>query len=155
MRIQSLDAYHVCIPLRSQVKHASHARTDTHSIVVCCRLDDGTEGWGEGLPRAYVTGETIETAWEQFRSADWPRMLGEPIHDLSQAVALCDRIRLDAVSPPGQRDCFGNSLRCAVELAVLDAAPAPAAARSPTSPRWSPRRKACVRMKSGSVTAPC
>ncbi len=48
-------------------------------------------------------------------------MLGEPIHDLSQAVALCDRIRLDAVSPAGQRDCFGNSLRCAVELAVLDA----------------------------------
>jgi muconate cycloisomerase len=121
MRIQSLDAYHVLIPLRSQVKHASHARTDTHSIVVCCRLDDGTEGWGEGLPRAYVTGETIETAWEQFRSADWPRMLGEPIHDLSHAIALCDRIRLDAVSPPGQRDCFGNSLRCAVELAVLDA----------------------------------
>ncbi len=122
MRIQSLDAYHVLIPLRSQVKHASHARTDTHSIVVCCRLDDGTEGWGEGLPRAYVTGETIETAWEQFRAADWPRLLGEPVRDLRDAVALCDRIRLDAVSPPGQRDCFGNSLRCAVELAVLDAA---------------------------------
>ena len=79
MRIQSLDAYHVLIPLRSQVKHASHARTDTHSIVVCCRLDDGTEGWGEGLPRAYVTGETIETAWEQFRSADWPPHAGRAV----------------------------------------------------------------------------
>jgi L-alanine-DL-glutamate epimerase-like enolase superfamily enzyme len=121
MRIRTLDAYHVCIPLRGKVQHASHARTDTHSIVIRCRLDDGTEGWGEGLPRSYVTGETIETAWEQFRSADWPRMLGERFSDLCETIALCDRIRLDTVSPPGQRDCFGNSLRCAVELAVLDA----------------------------------
>jgi L-Ala-D/L-Glu epimerase len=122
MRIQSLDAYHVLIPLRGEVQHASHARTDTHSLVVCCRLDDGTEGWGEGLPRSYVTGETIATAWEQFRAADWPRLLGERFSDLSAAVALCDQIRLDDVSPPGQRDSFGNSLRCAVEIAVLDAA---------------------------------
>ncbi len=122
MRIQCLDAYHVCIPLRGKVQHASHARTDTHSIVVCCRLDDGTKGWGEGLPREYVTGETIETAWEQFRSADWPRMLGERFSDLSQAIRVCEQIRLDAASQPGRRDCFGNSLRCAVEIAILDAA---------------------------------
>jgi muconate cycloisomerase len=122
MRIQSLDAYHVLIPLRGKVRHASHARSDTHSIVVCCRLDDGTVGWGEGLPRAYVTGETIETAWEQFRTADWPRMLGQRFADLSEAIALCDQIQFNAVGQPGQRDCFGNSLRCAVELAVLDAA---------------------------------
>ena len=68
MRIQELVAYHVRIPLRSKVKHASHTRTDTDSILVCCRLDDGSEGWGEGLPREYVTGETIDTAVELFRS---------------------------------------------------------------------------------------
>ena len=137
------------IPLRSQVKHASHERTDTHSIVVCCRLDDGTEGWGEGLPRAYVTGETIETASEQFRSTDWPRMLGEPIHDLSQAVALCDRIRLDAVSPAGHgADPFWQfTAVCRRTGRARRGRPAPAAVRSPTSPRSSPRRSACVRMK--------
>jgi L-Ala-D/L-Glu epimerase len=122
MRIQNLDAYHVRIPLRGRVRHASHERSDTHSIVVCCRLDDGTEGWGEGLPRSYVTGETIETVWEQFGSVDWAHMLGERFSDLSEAIALCDGMRLDAGNVPGRRDCFGNSLRCAVELAVLDAA---------------------------------
>jgi L-Ala-D/L-Glu epimerase len=122
MRIQSLDAYHVRIPLKGKVAHASHERTDTHSLVVCCRLDDGTEGWGEGLPRSYVTGETIETAWEQFRTADWSRMLGQRFADLSEAIALCDQIHLDGGDQAGQRDCFGNSLRCAIELAVLDAA---------------------------------
>jgi muconate cycloisomerase len=122
MRIQSLDGYHVRIPLRGKVKHAAHARSDTHSIVVGCRLDDGTEGWGEGLPRSYVTGETIETAWDQFRAADWPRMLGERFSDLRGAVALCERVSLDGGNLSGQRDCFGNSLRCAIEIAVLDAA---------------------------------
>jgi L-Ala-D/L-Glu epimerase len=122
MRIQNLDAYHVRIPLRGRVRHASHERSDTHSIVVCCRLDDGTEGWGEGLPRSYVTGETIETVWEQFGSIDWARMLGERFSDLSGAIAVCDGMRLDVDHAAGRRDCFGNSLRCAVELAVLDAA---------------------------------
>jgi muconate cycloisomerase len=122
MRIQTLDAYHVRIPLRGRIRHASHARSDTHSIVVCCRLDDGTEGWGEGLPRSYVTGETIETVWEQFGSIDWAHILGEHFSDLSEAIAICDGMRLDAGHAPGCRDCFGNSLRCAIELAVLDAA---------------------------------
>jgi muconate cycloisomerase len=51
MRIQGIVAHQVRVPPRNKVKHESHERTDTASIVVCCRLDDGTEGWGEGLPR--------------------------------------------------------------------------------------------------------
>jgi len=122
MRIQELVAYHVLIPLRGKVKHASHTRSDTDSIVVCCRLDDGTEGWGEGLPREYVTGETIDTVVEQFRSADWRRQLGEAFSDVPGALALCERIRVADRVPEGKRDSFGHSLRCAVEIAVLDAA---------------------------------
>jgi L-alanine-DL-glutamate epimerase-like enolase superfamily enzyme len=121
MRIQELVAYHVRIPLRGKVTHASHSRSETDSILVCCRLEDGTEGWGEGLPREYVTGDTIDTAVEQFRSTDWRHQLGESFSDLRGAVELCDRIRL-AATPAGKRDSFGNSLRCAIEIAVLDAA---------------------------------
>jgi muconate cycloisomerase len=39
---------------------------------------------------------------------------------LLDAVALCDNVRFAAV-PEGARDCFGNSLKCALELSVLDA----------------------------------
>ena len=122
MRIQELAAYHVRIPLRSEVKHASHTRSDTDSILVCCRLDDGSEGWGEGLPREYVTGETIETVVEQFRSADCAARLVAAFSDLPGAIAVCDCLRLNEGRPAGKRDSFGNSLRCAVEIAVLDAA---------------------------------
>src|ERR1700722_17902349 len=117
MRIQELVANHVRIPLKGKVTHASHSRSETDSVLVCCRLNDGTEGWGEGLPREYVTGETIETVVEQFRSLDWRHQLGEAFTDVPGAIALCERIILADSLSAGKRDSFGNSLRCVVEIA--------------------------------------
>jgi L-Ala-D/L-Glu epimerase len=122
MRIKDLAAFHVHIPLRGRIRHASHTRSDTDSVVVCCRLDNGVEGWGEGLPREYVTGETIATAIAQFKSTDWRQQVGGSFADLSGAIDLCERIELNGGGQNGKRDCFGNSLRCAVEIAILDAA---------------------------------
>jgi muconate cycloisomerase len=119
MRIAEFIAYHVRIPLRKTVRHASFVRRANDSLVVCCRLDDGTEGWGEGLPRPYVTGETIETAWQQIRDFDL-LAFGESIDGLPSAVKICRDFRMP-LPPAGQRDGFGNSVRCAIELSVLDA----------------------------------
>jgi L-Ala-D/L-Glu epimerase len=121
MRIAGITAYHVRIPLRKTIRHASHTRDETDSLIVCCRLDDGTEGWGEGLPRVYVTGDTIETVFEHLQHSDLPRQLAEPFENLADAVALCSRLRLTHPRPTG-RDCFGNAARCALELSILDAA---------------------------------
>lgn len=120
MRPAELIAYHVRIPLKKTVRHASHTRDETDSLVVCCRLEDGTEGWGEGLPRAYVTGETIDTAFEHLRRTDWRGQLGGNRSDLPAAIAACENLRLAEIER-GRRDCFGNIVRCAVELSLLDA----------------------------------
>ncbi|HUG89888.1 MAG TPA: dipeptide epimerase [Planctomycetaceae bacterium] len=121
MRISELAAFHAAIPLRRTVRHASYTRRANDALLVRCRLDDGTEGWGEGLPRPYVTGETIESAFEQLRAADLRRQLDGRMDGLRDAIAFCDRLKLPL--PAGAvRDCFGNSVRCAVELSVLDAA---------------------------------
>ena len=123
MRIEELTAYHVRIPLRKTIRHASHTRTDTDSLIVRCRLDDGTLGWGEGLPRSYVTGETIATALEQLRTTGLQPQLGEAFDDLPAAISLSDRIRLTVPqNSADERGCFGNSVRCALELSILDAA---------------------------------
>jgi L-Ala-D/L-Glu epimerase len=121
MRIRDLTARHVRIPLRKAITHASHSRTDTDSLVVCCRLEDGTEGWGEGLPRAYVTGETIESAWQILRTPNLARSLGGTYSGLPDVVERLRGFRLPA-RPGDDRECFGNSVRCAIELSVLDAA---------------------------------
>lgn len=120
MRIAEVAAYHVRIPLKRRIRHASHTRDENDTLVVRCRLDDGTEGWGEGLPRPYVTGETIDTAFEHLRQSNLPRQLGGEVTDLAGAVALCDRAKLIPEGTDG-RGCFGNAARCAVEIAVLDA----------------------------------
>ena len=120
MRIADLTAYHVWIPLKSEIKHASHSRSATDSLVVRCRLDNGTVGWGEGLPRHYVTGETIERAWVLFHAADLRGQLGMDIASVSDAIPLLQRFQV-ARTASDDRQCFGNSLRCAIELSVLDA----------------------------------
>lgn len=120
MRITDFTIYHVRIPLIKSVRHASHERTDTESLVVRCRLDNGVCGWGEGLPREYVTGETIDDAWSMLQATDVSQQLAGQFSDLSAAIAALDRFQLKRPSID-DRDCFGNSVRCAIELSVLDA----------------------------------
>ena len=120
MQIVEFTAYHVRIPLKKVIRHASYERDMNDTLVVACRLDDGTVGWGEGLPRPYVTGETIESAFEQIDATDFSETFGEPIADLPDAVERCRGFELSM--PDGDhRDCFGNAVRCAFELSVLDA----------------------------------
>ena len=119
MHIVELEAYHLRIPLRRPVEHASKTRTDTDNIVVRCKLSDGSTGWGEGVPRDYVTGETIESAMELVARSDLPAQFS-PCDSFEQAVQLAERIRLAEI-PGDDRHCQGNAARCAVELAVLDA----------------------------------
>jgi muconate cycloisomerase len=119
LKVIELTACHVHIPLRRTIRHATHVRTETDNLLVRCVLEDGTTGYGEGVPRDYVTGETIDSSLALLDASDLGAQL-EPCRDFAQAVALAERLRLAAV-PGDDRDCQGNAARCAVELALLDA----------------------------------
>ena len=120
MRIAELIAYHVQIPLKTKIQHASHTRRMTDSVIVRCVLSDGTQGWGEGLPREYVTGETIDSTFDLLRATPLTEQLGAEITDAESAMALCEEFSLTRPQTD-PRNCFGNSVRCAVELSILDA----------------------------------
>ena len=116
--IRSLTAIRAAIPLRQTIRHASHERTANAALLIRCELDDGSVGWGEGLPRPYVTGETIETAWGHTDRLGG--LIGERADSLEAAAALTDAVTFEP--PAGDpRGCLGNSVRCAAELALLDA----------------------------------
>src|SRR5229473_6273218 len=119
MRPVEITAYHVRIPLKRAIKHASHTRTETDNIVVRCVLSDRSQGFGEGLPRDYVTGETIDSVFELLKRSDLSAQM-ESCRDFDAAIALAERLKLAPV-PGDLRGCAGNTARCAVELAVLDA----------------------------------
>lgn len=119
MRVVELVAWQVRIPLRKPIRHASHTRTDTDNVIVRCTLADGTQGFGEGVPREYVTGETIDSALKLLKTSDLASQM-EDCADFARAVALAERFELAPI-PGDDRQCQGHGARCAVELALLDA----------------------------------
>jgi muconate cycloisomerase len=120
MRVVELEARHIRIALKRKVTHASHVRTDTDNIVVRCVLSDGSVGFGEGVPRDYVTGETVDSALDLLKRSDLGQQLEVDCPDFVAAVHLAERLRLPIV-PDDDRQIKGNAARCALELAVLDA----------------------------------
>ena len=66
MKICRAEAYLVILPLRLTVRHALAARRESLNLIVRLVDDRGNEGWGEGVPREYVTGENAETSFEHL-----------------------------------------------------------------------------------------
>ncbi len=99
-----MDIYRSAIPMRS-FKHAAAERSSAEAILVHVGFADGTDGWGETLPRPYVTGETLESVIDDLTNIIWPRWAGvempsdpaaeiaEPIHNgrcINAAIAAFD-----------------------------------------------------------------
>ncbi len=118
--VRSLDLYHVRVPLRKPIRHASFERTESDNLVVRVTLVDGTVGFGEGVPRAYVTGETIESTFVSLTGFDLSQALGQPPSDFAEAVRSISGLALPETEAD-PRGMAGNAARCALELALLDA----------------------------------
>jgi len=115
-RLVQLELYHLRLPFRHKFSHAAASRGATDTVIAAALLADGTVGFGEGLPREYVTGETVESVL--FNIED---ILVDSIIKLepkSWSVLLDCVDNLPFENNQGQ---VINSARCCVELALLDA----------------------------------
>jgi len=112
-RAVQLDVYRTAIGMRS-FEHAAAARSVAEAVIVRTAFSDGTFGWGETLPRAYVTGETLETVVADLEETIWPAVSPLDFDDAPGALAA-----ILTASPDGR--CL-NAAACAVELACVDAA---------------------------------
>jgi len=129
-RVHSVRLYQVQIPMRRRFKHAVAERAVADNVVCLVTLDDGTEGWGEGVPRRYVTGETPETCFQEFirRGRD---LLGCRAEAPEELVAWLDEHALTSdggdtgSQPPAEgrpgRRYLPHAYWCACETALLDA----------------------------------
>jgi muconate cycloisomerase len=110
----------VDLPFRKAFKHSAAERASSHSIFVKCITDDGHAGYGECLPREYVTGESKDEAFNLLRDKVLPRMLGMKFGSLEEIEAFL--MECDGKAPEGW--VSGNEPQtaawCAVDLALLD-----------------------------------
>jgi L-Ala-D/L-Glu epimerase len=98
-----MEIYRTSIPM-GRFEHAAATRERSEAIVVRVVWDDGREGWGETLPREYVTGETLESVIADLQERIFPAM--------RQGRAIP---RVDS-----DRRCM-SAAACAVDLARYDA----------------------------------
>lgn len=119
MSLRKIELRHVALPLKMKIKHASREREISDNLIVAATLDSGETGYGEGVPRSYVTGETIETAFATLRSFDFSKHMGRPATFLDVIRKLESLELPETANDP--RGMAGNSARCAFELAILDA----------------------------------
>jgi L-alanine-DL-glutamate epimerase-like enolase superfamily enzyme len=119
MNIRRIGLFRVIVPLKKIVKHASHTRVESENLVVRVELASGQVGYGEGVPRSYVTGETVDSTFEILARHDWAGIIGRPA-DFADLVRRLESLVLPETETD-PRGMAGNSARCALELALLDA----------------------------------
>src|SRR4051794_19503334 len=90
MRIRRFIAHVVRLPLKRPFAHASATRHDSDNITVRCELADGTSGWGEGVPRSYVTGETPQGCLAQLADTPLTDQLSAECTNWSDVINLCE-----------------------------------------------------------------
>jgi muconate cycloisomerase len=119
--VTQLDLFAVDLPFKVAFRHAAAARTTSESLFLRVRLDNGAEGWGESLPRAYVSGEAREQAFALLRDTILPALVGESFRSLGEAVSFLEKC--DGKAPPEwvPPDVPQTSAWCCVDLALLDA----------------------------------
>jgi L-Ala-D/L-Glu epimerase len=116
MRIKNVGTWLLKLPFLSPIRHNLATHEGSENIIVKVTTADGVTGYGEGIPRGFVTGETLAGSLAFLRQVLAPAALSlkfaspRDLPDLLEGL----RQRLKATAFP--------AAFCALETAVLDAA---------------------------------
>ena len=97
------------------IAHSLASRSSTENVFVVVESESGMKGYGECVPRAYVTGETPESVIESLRHLI-PVLTGEYFTTPDGVVEALENL---SISPVGSEN---PAALCAAELAILDLA---------------------------------
>lgn len=121
MKLTHLEFTTVKLPFRFGFKHSLANRFSSYNIVGTAVVSAATKGdftgFGESVPRAYVTGETTEEAISRIRYQYVPRLVGREFANFAEI----SRILADEFKALGLAGANYGASWCALEIAVLDA----------------------------------
>ncbi|MGD9123880.1 MAG: dipeptide epimerase [Desulfarculaceae bacterium] len=115
MKLSRLDVFLIKWPFQLPVEHSLARNLTTENLVLRLWDDEGNQGYGEGVPRPYVTGETTDQALEALRR-DWAPLILKRQLDAAGA--------LNFFPEHADPELWNRSpaAACALETAVLDLA---------------------------------
>jgi L-alanine-DL-glutamate epimerase-like enolase superfamily enzyme len=119
-RIVGIDLFELDLPLRHAFRHAAAERVRSDSLLVRFVTDGGAVGYGETLPRAYVTGEARSATFDLLERRILPRLLDmtfSSFDDVRELLVRCDGKAPEAWIDPGTAQ---TAAWCAVDLGLLD-----------------------------------
>ncbi len=116
MKITRVERLHLRIPMRTSFGHAASMRSQSEVVLVAAHDELGNVGWGEALPRDYVTGETIPSVLDEHLPAIAAPWLDREWADHDRVVAEL-QAQIDRPEVGRALASFG-----AIELALLDLA---------------------------------
>jgi L-alanine-DL-glutamate epimerase-like enolase superfamily enzyme len=119
--VTELQLFAVDLPFKVAFRHAAAARTTSESLFLRVGLDSGARGWGESLPRAYVSGEHRDGAFALLREAILPALVGRRFQSLSEVGSFLEKCDGQAPSEWVRPEVPQTSAWCSVDLALLDA----------------------------------
>lgn len=116
MVVKRLDIWRLRLPFHFPFKHTLAVHAGSENLVVKVTTDNGSAGFGEGVPRQFVTGETLEGAFSFLAETLGPRWLQTSFSSPGELGQKLARLFVDtgAQAFPGAW--------CALEMAALDAA---------------------------------
>lgn len=123
MRIVSAHLYALSIPFKIPFSHKLMTRSYSDSIIVKLTADNGESGYGEGIPRPYVTGETVTTCLNHIQRVLLPHVERHDLSELSlNEVPQSLLSEISALLPAMGKDSVVafNASKAAVEIALID-----------------------------------
>jgi L-alanine-DL-glutamate epimerase-like enolase superfamily enzyme len=116
MIVVKLDTWHLKLGFLSPIKHNLATHEDSDSIVLGVTTGDAVTGFGEGIPRSFVTGEVLSDSLDFIHQVLAPAIL---TRDFPSPQALLQALGGLYHDARAQRH---PAAFCALETALLDAA---------------------------------
>lgn len=109
MKLKHLELKKLEIPFRLSFKHASAERTATETVIAVVHSNNDLIGYGEGCPRSYVTGESIESCMD---------FMANHRHDIVKVDGTDSLKQFISANQPAINK--NPAAWCAIETAILD-----------------------------------
>jgi len=119
-RIEAITIYKLRIPFHQAFRHAAQSREESDAVIV--RIEDGAGqiGYGEALPRPYVTGEDSTSMIAHLSEHLASKIFSQSWTAGWATFDLLNSLHVDWTRSDDSAVIAWNAAFCAVELALLD-----------------------------------